>query len=211
LRNSRKFEKLEYCVNEVSDETQDKQGVYFEHSGDEAATQGGNQYIYFRVKNVHTLDEMYVKGQQAFFDNVLSCDKDYMKFVNNNSYENGLNTSLNITTPTFMYVYPKLTNRFGLCLDSNTIGSHLVIKPKEEIIIPIVVEYFINNSEFATEKKDNIQKTLAFDLLPSLYKDPISYQFTIIAKYENTAQDKVIANQQQSYNSNDVSYNPIYK
>lgn len=212
LRNSRKFEKLEYCVNEVSDETQVEQGVYFEHSGDQAATQGGNQYIYFRVQNVHTLDEMYVEGQQAFYDNVLSCDKDYMKFVNNNfTDDNGYNTSLNKTTRTFMYVYPKLTNRFGLCLDSNTIGSHLVIKPKEEIIIPIVVEYFINNSEFATEKKDNIQKTLAFDLLPSLYKDPISYQFTIIAKYENTAQDKVIANQQQSYNSNDVSYNPIYK
>ena len=140
--------------------------------------------------------------------------KDYMKFVNNNSYENGLNTSLNKTTPTFMYVYPKLTNRFGLCLDSNTIGSHLVIKPKEEIIIPIVVEYFINIStdiENESQRKDNIQKTLAFDILPSLYKDPISYQFTIIAKYENTPQDKVIANQQQSYNSNDVSYNPIYK
>ena len=85
----------------------------------------------------------------------------------------------------------------------------MIIKPKEEIIIPIVVEYYINITKDSS--KDSISKILSFDMLPSLYKDAINYTFKITAKFNNSAQDRIIAAQQSSYNINDIKYNTIYK
>ena len=51
---------------------------------------------------------------------------------------------------------------------------------------------------------------MSFDIRPSLYKDPVNYTFTIIAKKENTVQDQVLASQQATYLEN-TKYNVIYK
>lgn len=154
--------------------------------------QGGNQFIYFRTKDVNTGENFYAIEDKATVNGMLSFD-DYKC------------TSTGALKDTSMWMYLKLTKKFGLCLDSNTVGSHVVIKPKEEFLIPIVVEFYIND-----QGPTEIYKTMSFDILPSLYKDPMTYQFSIHAKYQNTIQDQLIINDNQS-GSNDVKYNIIYR
>ena len=108
-----------------------------------------------------------------------------------------------------MFVYPKLTNRYGLHVGLNE--QELILYPNDEIIIPIVVEFFVSDKN----KEDgydptSISKTLSFDIRPSLYKDPLNYKFTIISKRENTIQDDINMNQ-ETYNNQNSKYNIIYK
>ena len=90
-------------------------------------------------------------------------------------------------------------------LNSNL--NYLQINPKDKLIIPIAVEFS------TPQDKSNkcFKKTMSFDIWTSLYKDPINYSFTINAKYENTVQDKLVAQQQTDYNGTESKYNIIYK
>ena len=110
------------------------------------------------------------------------------------------------------YMYPKLSDRYSMSLDSNTVGDHLVIGPHEEIIIPIVFEYYIKDDSGDAV----INKTMSFEIWPSLYKDPISYTFKVTAKYSASSQDKVIASNKKKFSSwitrnNNVIYKTIFK
>ena len=102
---------------------------------------------------------------------------------------------------TLMYVYPKLVSNSGLSIDKDS--NCLIINPKEEILIPIVVE-------FCSAESSQIQKTLSFDIWPSLYRDPINYTFTITAKYESSMDEQIMQTQQELMTSNS-KYNIIYK
>lgn len=102
---------------------------------------------------------------------------------------------------TLMYVYPKLVSNSGLSIDKDS--NCLIINPKEEILIPIVVE-------FCCAESSQIQKTLSFDIWPSLYRDPINYTFTITAKYESSMDEQIMQTQQELMTSNS-KYNIIYK
>jgi hypothetical protein len=115
-------------------------------------------------------------------------DADYQKITNNT-----------------MYVYPSLTKEFGLCIDSMTDKKYLEIKPGDEILIPIKVEYCLPDGT----QSDNIEKSMAFDLLSSLYSDPNSYSFQIIAKKDLTEADKVYVNSVEE--ANNSKYNVIYR
>ena len=204
LINSNKFTRAEFCYSEnVGDDKVLHHGVYFEYpvnsnsSSDTNATtdadlQSGNQYLYFRIKDIHTATKFYTENNT---DTTLGYTKQTYKYMSGQPLK------------TSMYLYPKLADKFGLCLDSNIIGSYMLLKPKEEIIIPIIVEYYIDSTD---NEKTEIQKTMSFDILPSLYKDAINYKFTIIAKKETSPQDKVI-NNQQLYRNNSGVYKSIYK
>lgn len=184
-----KFTKGDYCSAQ-------NKGVWFEHPAantNEMKIQGGNQFLYFRIKDAYTGESFYDTGDQKTSNNILSLEKDHTKYGGTSA-----------PTATLMYVYPKVSNQYGLCLDSNQISGYLTIKPKEEILIPLVVEYYV-------EEDGSIYKTLSFDILPSLYKDPINYKLTINAKYQNTIQDEIMTGQSQILNPEDVKYNIIYK
>lgn len=180
-----KFTKDDYC------NAQDK-GVWFEYPDTNTngmKIQGGNQFMYFRIKDAYTGASFYDTGNQSGVNDKLSLDQDKVKCT-----ETAISSNL-------MYVYPKLSNQYGLCLDSNQVGGYLTIKPKEEILIPLVVEFYLTEDE-------SIYKTLSFDILPSLYKDPVNYKFTITAKYKNAIQDDIVSSQSSS--SKYDAYNTIY-
>lgn len=102
----------------------------------------------------------------------------------------------------FMYVYPKLNQKNGLQIQNS---NYLTLNPNDEILIPIVVEYNVK------EKQPKIQKSISFDILTSLYKDPTNYKVTFVSKFEHTDQDKIMIAQQTEYNTNTSKYNVIYK
>lgn len=116
------------------------------------------------------------------------------------------NTTDNSIIPaksTCMYVYPKLTTRMGLNIETNS--NYLIINPKEEILIPLVVEYYCDETILPV-----INKTLSFDIWPSLYKDPVNYTFTIEAKYESDIEEQILVEQQNQVTVGS-KYNIVYK
>jgi hypothetical protein len=153
-------------------------GVWIENYNDgkeDALLQGCNQFIYFRLKNINDGTMYYNTGNTSNLSNKLSSSK--------SQYKSTANTKINKTVA---YMYPRITDKYGLCIDSNSVGSYLNLAPGEEIIIPVVFEFYINQDEV-------ISKTISFDILPSLYKDPITYTFRVNAKYSLNSSDKILA------------------
>lgn len=152
-------------------------GIWIENYNDgkeNALLQSCNQFIYFRLKDINDGTLYYSNGDTSKLSNKLSTSK--------SQYKSYADVKFNKTAA---YMYPKITDKYGLCIDSNSVGSYLSLAPNEEIIIPIIFEFYINQDEA-------ISKTISFDILPSLYKDPITYTFRVNAKYSLNTSDKVM-------------------
>lgn len=187
--------------------------------------QTGNQYLYFRIDDIVTYSKYYSEklsdGSNFASDlvptnNLLSINPDGIKWSRFNaalaSKNDGrewlysyIDNETSLINNKVMFVYPKLTSKYGLCVDKDE--SNMILYPNDEIIIPIVVEFCVQRDS----DKSSISKTMSFDIRPSLYKDPINYKFTIVSKYENTIQEDILANQQESYNKSNSKYNIIFK
>ena len=84
-----------------------------------------------------------------------------------------------------MVIYPYVSTKHGLCIDSNDVKTYMIVNPGEEIIVPLYCEYKV------AVPNSLIKKTLSFDLRTSLYNDPLNYTFTITAKNTTTVSDKL--------------------
>lgn len=201
-----KFAKEQYQNPYNTTGSKNIQGIWFEHPEYEeqcshnaekvsSSIQGGNQFIYFRLTDPNTGTYYYSEGNQSG-ENLLSMDKNYIKAP-----------SIEMSS-TCAYLYPKLSHRFNLTIESNTIGSYLILSPQQEIIIPLVFEYFVRENE-------SISKTISFEIFPSLYKDPIPYICCINAKYQNSLLDDITMTNQQHINNvwgdTPVKYNTVFK
>lgn len=155
-----------------------EEGVWIESTNggnEQTILQGCNQFLYFRLKDVNDNTAYYTSGNVASDNNKLSTSKKLYK-----------STATSKIDGTLAYMYPRLTDKYGLCIDSNSVGSYLTLAPGEEISIPVIFEYSIAPGK-------TISKTMSFDILPSLYKDPITYTFRVNAKYSLNSVDKVVA------------------
>lgn len=207
-----KFTKDNYCKDK-------EKGVWIKHPShkpdcghkDEEtlkSLQSGNQFLTFRLNNPYT-GEMYYTDEENFNagGDKLSMQGGQISFAGDDG-----NIAEDENRKNGAYMYPKLSDRYSMSLDSNTVGDHLVIGPHEEIIIPIVFEYYIKDDSGDAV----INKTMSFEIWPSLYKDPISYTFKVTAKYSASSQDKVIASNKKKFSSwitknNNIIYKTIFK
>jgi hypothetical protein len=142
-----------------------------------------NQFITFRTKDAWTGEAYYNDNTGLDTDNVQNASKlpEFQDpIIEENTNEIGL------------LVYPYLTTKYGLCIDSDDVRSYTTINPGEEIVIPIYCEYRLESWE--GERLDEIKKTLSFDLRTSLYTDPVTYSFSVVAKLTNTNQDTLLLN-----------------
>lgn len=174
-----------YELNTQENDQNSKGGVWI-NTIDEKILQSANQFIYFRTRDVYDGNAYYEIGKQFSINNVISASKDYIT-LRENTDANGA------------ALYPNITNKYGLCLKSDTKNSYLQINPGESVVIPLVFEYKLD-----TNDQTSIQKTMSFDLRTSLYNDPINYIFTVIAKKDATIQDTVL-NTNRKY-INDIKY-----
>jgi hypothetical protein len=177
-------------------------GVYGIYENDQnnriKVPQFANQYVTFRIKDVHNGQNYYQSSfdeeNPIYSSNYISSNKDYICYKDLSNIGSEVN---------FAFMYPVYINEKYLCLDSDSIGSYKLLNPGDYINIPIAFEYRLkaNNSPAV------ISKTMSFDIRTSLYSDPITYTFKVTAKAINTTQDKVI-----SANSSLLSkYNIVYK
>ena len=79
-------------------------------------------------------------------------------------------------------------------MDSDERSAYILLNPNEELVIPIVYEY-----RFDTDEVTSITKTMAFDVRPSLYKDPVTYTFQITAKRTVTLTEKLLKRNRRAY------------
>lgn len=175
-----KYEKENYGgVN--SDKT--KIGVYMKFSKEETGNttyttpQLANQYITFRINNPYDGTPYYDKNVKGSTDN-----------QQNIGGLPELAKDTNGAYVTSAVVYPKLNEKTSLCLDNSNKMVYKVINPGESIIVPIYMEYYLNDATPA------INKTLSFDLRTSLYKDLNNYTFTVVFKKESTLEDEQYVN-----------------
>jgi hypothetical protein len=127
-----------------------------------------NQFITFRINDVWTGNEYYKAGGKADSDNIQNLSE--LPLLNTNKG---------------MVLYPYISSKYGLCINSDEQRSYITINPNEEVIIPLYCGYKMS------ELESEIRKTLSFDIRTSLYSDPINYSVTVIAKNKTSTQDRL--------------------
>ena len=179
-------------------------GIWFKYGGVSNSSsnmlpQTMNQFITFRRCSVYDDTDYYKnfksssfltslgdgshqpwEGQQTVW---LSMNKEYTPIMVPSSGTSGVITAA---------AYPCVSNKYGLCLETNTQRAFHAIAPGETITVPIVFEYFFGSGINDNSAVNSIYKTISFDLRPSLYADPINYTFRINAKWKDTIQDRLL-------------------
>jgi hypothetical protein len=150
----------------IEDYTDGTGGVHYDWLGrqtnDKDTLQKGNQFILFRTKDLWTGESYYGNGGQP---------------------STGIPA---ISDSTSFAVYPYLSSKQGMCLDSNEVRSFKTINPDNELIIPIRCDFTFNGTSVS-----ELTRTISFDLKTSLYRDPINYVIKFTVKNNNTVADKV--------------------
>lgn len=151
-------------------------GVYFAVKGEKydskktPRSQGLNQFIMFRTKDAWTKGYLYGEGNNN--DTLHSAKPTYITTAMTDDYDD-------------MRAYPYLDTEYGLCMDNDSIKTYITVNPGEEIIVPILCKYKFVDS------KNQLSRTMSFDLRTSLYNDPTNYSFKIVCKKEETVEDKL--------------------
>ena len=177
--------KNNYCNN-------DNEGVWYKYQPNGISLQTQNQFITFRINDPWTGQSYYKAGvnTQSTLNDSLQIDK----VVSSDKLG--------------MVVYPFVSTKYGLCIDSDDIRSYVVINPGDEIIVPIYCEFV------ASEPNSSIEKTIAFDIRTSLYSDPTNYTLKIIGKNTTSIQDQLTTgNKRNIWNrlKNNSKYNITVK
>lgn len=103
----------------------------------------------------------------------------------------------------FVYATPSTPNIADLCIKSDAAHSVLELGPGDSLSVPVFIAYIAKSSD-----KD-CSYTLGFDIRNSLYNDPLFYQVTLAARYNQTFADML--NSQKASTANQVSYNPVIR
>ena len=202
--NSKAFDKMNYCYFEEDPETGEildtnYGGVWFKYQVNKTGEEGNsmlqtqNQFIGFRINDVWTGEEYYT----------LEANRSTPKQHNIKTIE-----EFEAEDTTAMVIYPFVTTKYGLCIDSDDAKSYATINPGEELVIPMYCAYIVKDSNAS------IEKIISFDLRTSLYADPTNYSFTVVSKNTSSAQDKLtIANKKRFFDRlvNPVKYNTTVK
>lgn len=176
-----KYNKTDYLID-------NQNGVWINYDKSQDGTiknefklQTANQFVTFRINDPFNGETYYSKTGEVTNNTMPS---DYKKYKID-SYGT--------------LIYPKIREELALCMNNDTTNTYRLLSPGEEIVIPMLFEYKLD------EGHQEISKTVSLDIRPSLYNDPINYTFKVTAKMNNTTQDKLITTSRKYIDS--VKYN----
>lgn len=90
--------------------------------------------------------------------------------------------------------YVTSPSKYGLCMESDAVNSKLTLAPGESISFTVHTEYRLSPSmDQIVGLMNNAAWTIGFNVRNSLYKDPLYYQVKFVAKYQQSAADKMAA------------------
>ena len=142
-----------------------------------------NQFLTFRVNDIYTNKYYYSPASSPASNDLLSVDYDF--YILN---EDGA------------CLYPFLNDKNGLCIKGEEYNGFEKIDPGHSIVINLLFKYKLKGLS-------SIRKTMSFDVRTSLYKDPINYTFSIVAKQSLSDIDKALVANNKSIN--DTKYSTI--
>jgi hypothetical protein len=149
-------------------------GVHYDWVGRGNSTdtlQKGNQFITFRTKDLWTGTPYYTSS------------------ANGSTQDVQTSNSIPVLSGSSSFViYPYLSNKNGLCMNTNEIRTCKSINPNTEIVIPIKCSFTFNSTQTSVSE---LTKYLSFDIKTSLYKDPVNYTVKFVVKRDDTVDDKV--------------------
>lgn len=131
-----------------------------------------NQFLYFRINNPNDGTEYYQAGAQWDIDDVLSLDRPISPM---NSKVLKMNSDIGAS------LLPMLNDIKDITIPTGT--NKKVLKPGESVSIALDFRYLLSTVD---EKNKTIEKTMSFDIRPSLYADPINYTFKVCANFYDT-------------------------
>lgn len=100
--------------------------------------------------------------------------------------------------------YPYVNSKYALCLDSDAVSGYRLLNSSESIAIPINVVYKLTDSSISIVENaigettpgqatsnalTESSYTIGFNIRNSLYSDPLYYQFTLVARYNQSTSD----------------------
>lgn len=174
-------EKTKITVENV-DQNLDLYINYKDETGTAWNPQSANQFITFRVRD-------------AYDGSLLYTDDEHSDELNQELPEN-----IKIMGDRHSILYPQIADKYSLDCGSGDAISYIIINPNETIIVPLVFAYNLSQADLTSTSKP-----FSFDLRTSLYKDPITYKFTVTAKKTASIQDQLQSINQQ-YNTS-TKYN----
>lgn len=176
-----KFKATDY-VTSVAD-----YGVWMQldDTTDTATMQRFNQILYFRVNDPFTNTKYYTTSVGSILNTTLPGSRGIiasdLDTTNYTAYFNEFIPSSQ-SIQKYGVVYPYVGQIANICLETGS--QFLTIKAGESISIPLSFYYAFNvPSAMRVSKITSIDRTIAFDIRTSLYKDPIPYRITISANY----------------------------
>ena len=189
------YNKDNYSLNKIENDIKNKFGILYKYQNqtEDKLYQTQNQFVTFRRNDAWTGIDYYDLGSCKTKDNLQSLES--IEVVNVND---GL----------AMVLYPLISTKYSLCIDSNDNHSFITINPGEELVVPMYCEFV------ASESNKTIKKTISFDLRTSLYDDPANYSFTVVAKNTSSEQDKLTSiNKRRLFDRliNPIKYNTTVK
>lgn len=131
-----------------------------------------NQFLYFRINNPNDGTKYYDSGPQWDVDNVLSLDRPLSPMTSN---------VLKMNNTVGASLLPMLNDIKDITIPTGT--NKKVLKPGESVSIALDFRYLLSSVD---EKNRSIEKTMSFDIRPSLYADPINYTFKVCANFYDT-------------------------
>lgn len=181
-------------VLENSEETENDKGVWMRISGgDNYILQRCNQFMNFRTSSIIGTTKYYNENPSdtIYGDNNLS---GVLKYIDLQEGSKGAT------------LYPCITNEKSLICNNIGTISYQLLNPGDTIVIPMLLKYKLETIGDDPKQKyvNQVSKTISFDLLPSLYQDPINYEFTVTCKYQLTDQDRALMNNRKY--TEDVKY-----
>lgn len=128
-----------------------------------------NQFLYFRINDPNDGTKYYHPGPQWAINNALSLDTP-LSSLNNNL--------IKMNDEPGASLLPMLNDIKYITIPTGT--NKKVLKPGESVSIALDFRYLL---ESVDGKNTSIEKTMSFDIRPSLYADPINYTFKVCANF----------------------------
>lgn len=181
-------------------------GVWMKVGGQEnVMLQRCNQFINFRTYSIIGTTKFYNENPA---NNIYVTNNILSGIVNNEDtcYMDLYPTSIGVS------LYPSISNEKSLICNNIGTISYQLLNPGDTIVIPMLLKYKLgewstaaeNQTSELVDKATQVSKTISFDLLPSLYQDPINYEFTVTCKFELTPQDRALMNNRKY--TEDIKY-----
>ena len=158
---------------------------YFTNSSDETTYSYEDVDKFYHYSNIDDSNNSYILKYEHLLNTINVTDEVTKSYLSNNVSISDFvkqfpKSSVNYYSGAFLV--PELLAINQVICDSKETNQYKLLDVGKALSIPILFEYFLTPENNSTNI--SISKTIAFDIKPSLMRDPEHYILTVTAKYD---------------------------